>query len=404
MRRLRSIAAAAALVLAAPTAAVTAVSSPAAGVDVEVLRCSEPGAGLPCVASVTRDGVAIPAGHPVWDLYVHRWTYEGGRVIGASLLKNGDPDIGGSELGHRWVVTLETGSMIPRVVTGSGRDVAVQRSRPGGYRVRLALDPVTISGQCDQSSWPWTCPEWADDPDPVENGEWDAALNFQVTDFGQWRNTTQRAASYGMTFFTNVAASSGLPEIVDDPAGRAMLRILLANRHYREDGTTVVRGRTELVVPDAFLRVAYGVPDPSTLTTSGIDVLGAGGATVRISLVGSELQVLLDNMTFSARNVRIRRGTVTPTRPTKVRAKRVKARKGAVRYRASKARGARIKGYKVMCKATRGHHRRKASAGAAKRKIVVKRLKRNRAYRCRVVARSAAGPSAQSRAVKLRRR
>ncbi|MGH1564795.1 fibronectin type III domain-containing protein [Mumia sp. DW29H23] len=372
----------------------------------DIPRCGSPGAGLPCLGTVTRNGVVVPAGDPTWQISAKRAEIEGAQVLMLHALRAGSFDLGASALTDRWTLTLETGGIVPRSVAGYARDATVTRSTTGtGHRVTVSLRPVTISGQCDVSVWPWRCPEWAADPDPVDNHEWDAAWSLDVSDYAQWTDPVQRAAAYGMDFFTNAAAASMPPAVVVDPStGADMMRIDLANRHYREDGVTVVRGRTELSIPHAFLRTAYGVPDPATLTPAGVTVTGAAGATTTVAHAGGSVRIVIDGMTFSHRRLYVRRGTITPTRPTKVRATRTTSRKAVVRFRKATARGAAVRGYRVTCRATRGSHVRRAKIGPAKRRVVVTRLKPGRAYACRVVALSKAGAGTPSKAVRVKAR
>jgi len=372
-----------------------------------------PGISAPCLADFTVDGAAPPVG---WSVEVSARDADGAHGFHAAVLHDGlDYDLGAGALGRTISITLDLGSVVPRVVSGKGQGVDVVRGgSPGSYTLTVTGQPVTLSGQCAQATWPWVCPEHAVATSPEFNNiEWEALFTFDVTDFGQWTDVAQRRASYGLTYFENLAASTGLPAIVDDPStGESMLRIDVANRRFREDGATLVQGHLEMRVPNEFLRVAYGVPNPALMTGSSLVLTGTGGAataTVGQEPGGDAMLVEVDGLTFpdvhvadgtyrvdkraakrSVKRLRVKRGLITPVRPGWVKAKRVKARKARVSFARARVRGAKVTRYQVRCVGKK----HTVKAATKKPRVTLKHLKRGTKYQCRVRAMSKAGPSA----------
>jgi hypothetical protein len=383
--------------LSTPAAAETIPSTP-------VVACATPGP-RPCIISVTRDGVTPDVAYEVSGT---TYTIEGSRYVSFNVTKNGQYDMGFAELSAVWSVKLDMGDLVPRVVTGKGQDTTVVRKNDGGnYTVTVTGRPVTISGQCDQSAWPWTCPEWAADPNPVENQQWDSAFGAEITDYGVWDDAEQRRAMYGMNYFTNVAATSVPPEITHDPTTDTdYLLIRMANRRYLEDGTTLVQGSGELRIPNAFLRLAYGVPNPELMTGSSLSVSGTAGGVVTVTQESGDDAMLVDisGLEFpdvtspramaratgsSAKLVRIKRGAITPTRNRITKDVRVSGTKARLVFTKSKARGAKVTGYTARCSRT-GHT---VTIQGRFDTIVVTGLTPGKSYKCQVRAKSKAGPS-----------
>ena len=107
-------------------------------------------------------------------------------------------------------------------------------------------------------------------------------------------------------------------------------------------------------------------------------------------------------ITFSKRRVRIETGTITPTRPSHVRAKRVRAGVARLTYDASHPRGAKVRGYSAQCQRPGGADRETGKADGTR--LRVSGLQAGRVYECRVRARSKAGPGKWSPWVTVPRR
>lgn len=222
--------------------------------------------------------------------------------------------------------------------------------------------------------------------------------------YGAWDDVSQRAAMYGMDHVSNISAGSIPAEIVNDPAtGYQMLLFRLANPHFRMDGTTVFLGNLHERIPNAFLKEAYGIDDPATLSGSGLVASvsgGTGGGTIAVTQESSGLAMLVDvtGMTFSTRTLRIKRGMITPAKPTGVVADRKGASKGTLSFVAPTPRGSKIVGFSARC--VRGSETVTARGNASP--VVVSGLHAGTSYSCKVRANSKAGPGAWSAQVTMR--
>ena len=252
---------------------------------------------------------------------------------------------------------------------------------------------------------------------------WDGYLDGQISDFGQWTDVAQREATYGMDYWTNVAATDVPPQVKEDPAnpGFYFLQVNLANRRFYEDGVTLVQGTGRMRIPNSFLQMAYGIPNPATMTGSSLvgTLSGSGSGTVAVyqNPSGTAMMVDFDTVGFpaattphakaaqaaatsSVRALRVKRGTIVPTRPRDVHARRVAAHRGKVLFDPASPRGARITGYQARCVRLNGTGPVVARASGSP--VVVTGLARGRAYDCRVRATSKAGPGSWSSRVRLR--
>lgn len=386
----------------------------------------------PCFVTGTHDGDTMK-GNPNWSLSGQSFTLEGAKEISFLVEYDADgpggafpsADLGFGALDDSFVIRVDTGTTVPRLVTGKGTGVATSRidDGDGTYQVVISAQPVTVSGQCDQSAWPWTCWEWATWSDAAENGQWDGYLDGQISDFGQWTDVASREATYGMDYWTNVAATDVPPQVVEDPAnpGYYFLQVNLANRRFYEDGSTLVQGTGRMRIPNSFLQLAYGIPNPATMTGSSlVGTLSGGGAgtiDVHQNAAGTAMMVDFDGVAFpaattpharlakaasSVRTLKVRRGTIVPTRPHGVHAKRVSAHRGKVVFDPASPRGARITGYQARCVRLDGTGPVVDRASGSP--VVVTGLVRGRAYDCRVRATSRAGSGPWSAPVRLRAR
>ncbi|HQR27296.1 MAG TPA: fibronectin type III domain-containing protein [Nocardioides sp.] len=364
--------------------------------SVPVTWCGTGTPTYPCVAALSVDGTPVTAADPHWSFNGTSFSLGGATYASFTLLRDDSATLGAAALDDVVVVDLATGpALLPRVVSGKARDVTVTRTSPGGvHEIVVTGTPVVVSGQCDQSVWPWVCPEYTG-TDPDLDAEWIGYFDVQVSDNGQWTDATQREAFLGMHYFTNVAATDIPPQVRQDAAGNDYLLITLANRHFRSDGTTEVQGHGELRIPSAFLKQVYGVPDPASMTTAGLDPSlsgsGAGTLTVTQEPGGGAMLVTYDGVTFSRRVLQVRRGVVTPTRPTAVSAVRTAANRGRVRFSAATPRGAKVTGYRVRCVPPRGAT---VQVSAPRSPVAVPGLTRGVRYTCKVRAtsKSGAGP------------
>ena len=419
MRASRPLALLASTLLCASGLALVALSAPVQAADHQLESCA-PGVPRPCVMSFTRNGTTPPP-----DLELLGVATEDGveRDVSFSVYKTEGPDsldLGAAARADTFSVTLDMGSWSPSIVAGKARDAEVVRQKSGsGYLVTVTAKPVLLSGQCDQSEWPWRCPE-ADvvvkDPAYFNNVQWDAIWSIDIDNAGFISDPERREQLYGLDYFHNFAASALPPSVeFSGPRDTASLVIEVANRRYLDDLTTLVNGHAELRVPDAFLKNGYGIPDPSTMTGSGLAVSGPGSAaSVSVTHEKGSVLVLIDGMTFpdagiadgelrqrpagkSAKVIRVKRGVVTPTKAGVATTKRLTAGKGSVKAKEAKARGAKITGYQAVCTSGAATVTGKSKT----RTVVVTGLKAGRAYQCKVRALSKAGPAGYGSAKQL---
>lgn len=184
------------------------------------------------------------------------------------------------------------------------------------------------------------------------------------------------------------------------------MRLDLADPHFELDGTTVHHGHFEAVLPNAFLRENFFIPDPSTLTPAGLTVAGGGPistTSVRRDSASAPMEIEVTDMTFSIRKLRVRTGTVVPTRPTNVRAARVTTKAARIGYGLAKPRGAKVTGYQVRC-VSPGGSVVKARRTGNDSPLRVTGLKRGVRYDCRARATSKVGPGPWSAKVVVPRR
>ena len=351
----------------------------------------------PCFVSATRNGTDVPPSDPTWQLY--RGVPPGGSDdFQWGVSRVGHADLGLSALGDVWVVKIDVGTLIPRVVFTHGDNVTVERidDGDGTYQVKVTANPIVLLGECDQSApWPWPCPTTA-------SQQWNGYLDGEVTDYGVWGDPAQRASFYGMNFNSNIAATSLPPEIVNDPTtGAEQILVRLANPHFEDDGTTVFHGFAHQRIPNAFLREVYGIDAPASLTSGGLApvVTGSGAASLSVTLEPGGGAVLVDatGVTFSARKLIVKRGVITPTRVGDPRAARTGPAAGKLRFDPATPRGSRITGYQAKCT----HNASVVTAAAHTSPITVTGLHAGVPYNCVIRARSKAGLGAPTAPLRM---
>ncbi len=148
----------------------------------------------------------------------------------------------------------------------------------------------------------------------------------------------------GMEMYTNIAETSLPPNlmVVD---GQNELELDLTDHHFLHDGTTVVHGDFYLRIPAAFLSTYWGINDPSTLSTDGLNAsIGAGGGTLAVTVEpgNAAVDVQISGMTFSRRHLKIKLGVVTPRGPKNVKARRVSGTTAKVTFTKSRPRGQKV--------------------------------------------------------------
>jgi hypothetical protein len=353
--------------------------------------CASPTA-VPCIVSVSRDGTAVNDGDANWSLTVADTSIDGSHAAqffvsdpGASVTDPTNPPGGNefaslpaSETSHTWSITVRV-DFLPREFDGYGDNMIVDRGgreRNGDYTVTMTGNPVTqgVNAECTTSSWPWSCPS--------TSGANVTSFFGETSDFQQWNDSSQWDDFDGMTISTNVEASAVPPEISGDPL---TISIDLANSHSLAGADQPFQGFYHLTIPNAFLE-AMGIDDPSTLDPSGISAsIGAG--TVVITPGPDSAQVDVTGITFSPHKLKLKRGTITPTRVGGLHVSRT-AHRAHLHFTRAKARGSRIRHYQARCLA--GHHPTRTATGKHTT-VVVGRLVSHTRYTCEVRAVAVAG-------------
>lgn len=349
----------------------------------------------PCVESATVNGTPVTDTHPDWDILLTDRSVAGATGLYFAILRvdTGVFDLGAAALGDTWSVTIRTGAVDPRYASIRGLPGSVIRG-PG--TVTVVASPIVITNGCTPSGPTWTCPETA-------LTDWDAYLDGEVTDFGQWTDPSQRESFRGYDLFSNIDVLSAPIEIVEDTAtGSPRLLIRLANSHFRVDGVTEVVGFARHRIPVSFLDEVYGIDDPASLTSSGltVELSGGGSGSVTSFVDGGAVVVDATGLSFSRRTIRIDAGHVTPRRPTDVTAIRVGPARARIVYDGARSRGSSITRHVARCVAVDGDDVARSSV-RGDRRIVVRGLDAGVEYRCRVRAVSAAGPGRWSAPARL---
>jgi hypothetical protein len=346
---------------------------------------------------VTRDGTAIAEGDPTWDVSIAGGTSSDGQFtaiwdVDAKATHGSYVDMGAAETAHQWSVTVNFGTHVPRVTDSYGDQLTITRSANGDgtYDVTTTGYPVTqgVNDECDVSTAVWSC--------PVTAGQNVTNFQTEIGDFQQWSDSSQWNDFYGMDSWTNVEETAIPPSITGDPL---QVSIQLANSHFLNGSTTPFRGFYHIVLPNKFLK-DMGIDDPSTLDPAGVSTsVGTGSGSVSVSPGPSSTQVDATGLTFSPRVLRVKRGVITPTRPSHLTAHRVSAHRGKLSFHRARPRGSKLRFYQARCAAS--HHATRFAKGRHTR-LVVKGLAAHKAYRCQVRAKAKAGYGHWSKKRKLR--
>jgi hypothetical protein len=289
---------------------------------------------------------------------------------------------------------------------GFGAAMTYDRSGPtsGEYQVTFTGKPVSVTDQ-DGCTFPSAGPICT----PVAPGPSKVILQGEISDYNYtaYNNLTNYPAGFvdsfdGMVMYTNIAETSLPPELMQ-VGDQNELVLGMTDHHFENDGTTLVHGDFYLRIPAAFLLTYWGINDPSTLATDGLNAsIGAGGGTLTVTVEpgNAAVDVRISGMTFSRRKLLVKLGHVTPRAPTHVRARRVSATTGKVTFTKSKARGQRVTGYKLHCKATNGTA---VTVKSKRSPLLAKTLVPGQAYKCTVSGHSKAGYGRPSSKFTIRR-
>jgi hypothetical protein len=351
--------------------------------------CSAHPALHTCVVSATLDGSAIIASDPNYDVWAIPSNAGGAKTVQWSVQPTGPDDLS-AELGHTFSLTIRT-KVVPREIDGFGASMTYTRTSlgSGNYQVVITGQPVSVTTQngCTFPAGGPTCT-------PVAPGPSSVILQGEIDDYNYSGYSASLTDSfYGMDMYTNVAETSLPPSLVDGDGGPE-LQIALADHHFLHDGVTVVHGDFYLRIPAGFLATYWGINDPNTLATNGLNAsVGAGGGTLTVTVEpgNTGVQVRITGLTFSRRKLKIKLGVVTPRAPKHVKARRSSGTTARVTFGAARPRGQKVKGYSAECSGRRmkvvGRHS----------PATIKGLTPGVAYTCRLQGRSRAGYGAASK-------
>lgn len=395
MRRSLLLAGAALLLAACPLAAPRTATAPAVAA-LPSPWCAT-GHPTPCLERLWHDGAEITSTDPAYSflfLEDNGWDPPVGGGFTWEFLKNGGYDMGGAETGHTFRALVNTGALEPRTTFGFAERVGVNflPDTGTGHRVDLSVKPVSMIFACrvDPTTGATTCPHTGAPGDTIQ------AMAYGTVDSGGWwGGPAIRDQVKGLELFTNVHVVSTPPDFSVDAAGSTAMTVQLDNSHQYSDGT-LFEGFADYRVPHQMLRDVFNIPDPDTMTGSSLTTTVSGLSTpVTFAQDGDAVRVHIGPITFSERQVKVKTGTITPTRPSGVRANWLASGSARVALQASSPRGAKVRGYLAQCQRTVGGDR--ATRTARRSPVLVPGLDRTSAHKCRVRALSVAGPSRWSR-------
>lgn len=364
----------------------------------------------PCVVSAYRGSTALTDGG-AYDINPSPTSRDGAHSASFQFSQPGagvtDPNahtpgatfasLPDSDIGQRFTVTLEV-DFNPRETDEYGKNVTVTKvdNGDGTWNVTWTGDAVEqgINDECDVTGAAWTCPQTA--------GKHITTFFGEVSDFQQWNDSSQWVDFNGMNTATNVEEVVVPPTVSGDPL---VISAQMANSQFLDDsGSSPFEGFYDVLIPNQFL-VDMGIDDPSTLDPDGISAaIGSGSVTVTPGPTATEVDVT--GITFSTlatpghlmhaiaaaqpkvkqRQLKIKKGTITPTRPKVTKGKRHPSSVKLI-FTEAHPRGSHLKHYQARCRASGLTTR---TATAKRSPIVVRRLSHS-AYKCQVRAKAKAG-------------
>ena len=396
------------------TAGAVASGGPAAAATYAPRWCTSP-ADAPCLVSATRNGTPVTSASTDWEIDL---------VEGSTGIPGDDyvgwivQGLGGAELSpaDTWTLIFDTGSMKPRYTEAFAGVPAVTRTDDGDgtWHVTYTAKPVLTTDGCDSSAaWPWPCLDVAPDT------QWQYQLSGEIQD----RDSEGDAGEFnGFDWSQSADGTNGIFLETAGDGSRYLSSEMVNSRLYDADRTAgsdpqTFYGQARFRVPYQMLKESFGVPNPATMVASSLSGTVNGSATgatfaVTNDKVGKALVVDISDVTFAhgtdvpARattpvdRIRVRTGTITPTRPTQVSATRTAAHRGFVDFEPSKPRGAKVTGYAARCTLVGGDQ---VVRGTSDNIVHLTGLRARKAYDCQVRATSAVGPSAWSAVVRMSR-
>jgi hypothetical protein len=279
-------------------------------------------------------------------------------------------------VGVAFSITVDVGVHPPRVVdeyTGGASVIKTFDNVAGTWNVTISGTAVTQGVNADCNAVTWTC--------PFNETNTIVAFQGEIGDWQQWSDSAQWGDFNGLNQWTNVELTEIPPQITGDPL---TITETLGNSH--ELNGVVFEGSWHAVLPNALL-VDMGINDPATLTPAGISAsVGTGSVTVTPGPTSTEIAIT--GITFSARKVHIKRGSITPSAPTGLSTRRASATVGYLSFRAARPRGSFVRSYQGRCRAA---HRTTRYGTNSRSPVKVTSLIRGVSYFCQVRAKAAVG-------------
>ena len=345
----------------------------------------------PCVVSASRNGVAITENDPTYAVSASGSEQSDGEFltqwgIGDALIKGTYETLAPADAGVPFTITINVGKHNPRVTdeyAGGASVTDTFNGRAGTWDVTVSGTAVEQGVNADCNAVAWTCP----------SNETNTIVAFQgeIGDWQQWSDSAQWNDFDGLDQWTNAELSEIPPEITGNPLS---ITEELGNSH--ELNGTVFEGFWDAVLPNALL-VDMGINDPSTLTPSGISA-SVGTGTVTVTPGPTSTEIAITGITFSPRKVRIKRGTITPSAPTRLSTRRASAKVGYLSFHAARPRGSFVRSYQGRCQAA--HHATREGQGT-KSPVKITSLAKGVKYTCQVRAKASVGYGPWSASRKL---
>lgn len=350
--------------------------APSAWADTELPLCTAM-VSINCVVSVKVEGVATeyPSDGDPYEISIRELDVGAGAAYDYNVLVYGP---GGAALpvGEEWEIALNLGSTFPGETFSRGRNVNVVRGGTATSRTLTAtLEPVRLADQGCSSSG--VCV-------PTAGRLITGYLELWISDLSYVTDPDDRAAMSGFDLASSAEWISS-PLTLDYATHAIVLDV--ANSHWEPGGSTLFVGSAQFRLPFPMLSRLYDVDDPASLTPAAFAVTAASGPapTVTVAVGTGEVDVTMENLTFSKRRVRIR-GDVRPGLPRQLRARRTTSTAGAIWFMKALPRGAKVRGYQAVCRA--GSHVVRGSTAASP--VRLRGLTAAR-YSCTLQAKSKAG-------------
>ena len=389
--RLTAVLAAGGLIAAGLAAVATAAPASAGDTFVERWCSSNP---APCVLSAKLNGVAMSPGDPVEVQMIPRQV--GADQDYTEIIVQDPTDTVKLLPTDTVEVFVDLGTMAPETTESYAFQPDVDRFNDGDgtYRLRFTGHPVLLTSGCTDT-YPNHCTDSAETQ----------KMTFDVT-------VIKQKVNHDFAGFDRAQSADTVDGIyLIEGAGGDYLESNWDNSRFLTDGVTRAKASARFRIPYAMLETDFKVPAPETMVASSIagSVNGVptsfdfsqdpdgGGVYVDITGVtfppGDLLRAVTAEAGTTPRRIRVKRGSITPTRPVVQRATRTAPKRARVTFLRAKPRGAYVTGYQARCQAA---GRPTVIVNGRYPTIVVTGLRPGTKYLCSVRAKSRVGYGAWS--------